>query len=244
MQKGKNSFKYMLLISLFIHLLIVAIFSLIYIKKIAGKDVYLTEVTLIGEMPYGKGLGQKGEVTEKSGLKTVKETQKAKEAPVKIADEKPVKKIKIVASTEDDIVKIRKELPIGMADTEPREHEGVAETPIIGGGFGEDNEKPGSLTGNLDITGPIASRGIKYRADPKYPDWARKQGVEGVVTVQIKVDSKGDVKDIFVVKTCGFKVLDQVVIDCMRSWKFDVLPISANQIDQEGKITFKFNLKK
>ena len=121
---------------------------------------------------------------------------------------------------------------------------GLIEGPSFGGGYGEDNLPPGSQDGKTGIEGPIASRGILYSSPAMYPEWARRKGIEGEVKAQIKVDPKGDVIDIIVVKTCGFKELDQVVIDCMRKWKFAPLPFSANQIDQDGRITFKFNLKK
>src|SRR3989339_308677 len=144
----------------------------------------------------------------------------------------------------EETTKIRKENPIGMDETALKSASGLIEGPSFGGGYGEDNLPPGSLDGKTGIEGPIASRGVLYSPPALYPEWARRKGIEGEIKAQIKVDPKGDVKDTIVIKTSGFKELDQVVIECMRKWKFAPLPFSANQTDQDGRITFKFNLKK
>jgi len=241
MQKD-GDLKYTILFSIIIHFLGIFILSFLYVVKTTGKTVYLTEVTLIGEMPYGKGLGQKGEnVGTSSGKIGVVSTKKGGEGKgAKLV----VKPVEIAPRTDEDILKIRKTTPIGIDESDLKTSGKLVEGPLLGGGFGEDNEKPGSPDGNYNITGPISSRGILHSYTPTYPEWARRRGIEGEVCVQITVDPKGDVKDIFVIKTCGFKELDQLVIDCMRKWKFDVLPVSAKQIDQDGIITFKFDLKK
>ena len=243
-ERKDDAITYTLLISLILHGLLILAFAGIFFARGTGKSVYLTEVTLLGEMPYGKGLGQRGETAQSSGKKTGKVALNPEKIVVKTTAKKTVSITQIANKTAEDIIKIRKEAPIGIEETSVKTSEGVLDGPVMGGGFGEDDEKPGMLDGNLEISGPIATRGIIHRFTPGYPDWAKRQGVEGSVQVEMAVNSKGDVKDIMVVKTCGFKELDQLVIDCMRRWKFDPLPLSANQIDQEGKITFKFNLKK
>ncbi|MEI7905099.1 MAG: TonB family protein [Candidatus Firestonebacteria bacterium] len=242
MNRKDDSLRYTLLISLVLHgLLLIALAGINFIHG-TGKSVYLTEVTLLGEMPYGKGLGQKGEASigKKPGMPVSAPQKSIAKPEVK----KAVKRTQIEKKTEEEILKLRKEAPIGIEDAAARITEGVVDGAVMGGGFGEDNEKPGMLDGSLEISGPIASRGILHRFTPGYPDWAKRQGVEGSVQVQMAVNPKGDVKDPVVIKTCGSKELDQLVIEWLRSWKFDSLPLSVNQIDQEGKITFKFNLKK
>ncbi|MFH1824586.1 MAG: TonB family protein [Candidatus Firestonebacteria bacterium] len=242
MQKN-GDLKYTIFISIIIHFIGLLLFSCLYVAQFIGKTVYLTEITFIGEMPYGQGLGQKGEMVSNEGGKTGVISPKKGEKNIK-ENKVVVLPVRIIPKTEDDILKIRKTTPIGVDEPSLKTSGRLVEGPILGGGFGEDNEKPGSPDGNYNVTGPIASRGILYHDAPEYPEWARRKGIEGEICVQITVDPKGDVKDIFVIRTCGFKELDQLVIDCMRRWKFDSLPMSAKQIDQEGKITFKFNLKK
>ncbi|OGF47317.1 MAG: hypothetical protein A2452_13210 [Candidatus Firestonebacteria bacterium RIFOXYC2_FULL_39_67] len=244
MQKS-GDLKYTIVISLLIHLLLLLWLSSLNIKASAGKTVYLTEVTFLAEMPYGKGLGQKGEVVD-SGIKkpSVKVTQKPPVIKSTSPDTEMVKPVKVNPRSNEEITKIRKENPIGMDETALKSASGLIEGPSFGGGYGEDNLPPGSLDGKTGIEGPIASRGILYSPPALYPEWARRKGIEGEIKAQIKVDPKGDVKDTIVIKTSGFKELDQVVIECMRKWKFAPLPFSANQTDQDGRITFKFNLKK
>ena len=248
MQKN-GDLKYTIIISLFIHLLLLLYFSSMKFRVTAGKTVYLTEVTFLTEMPYGKGLGQKGETLETPNLKkTVKNPVNIKpsEDSVKTVnpDKNAVKTVKVLPRSDEEILKIRKENPIGIDPSSVKNSSGLIETPVNGGGIGDDELTPGSPDGNPNIEGPLQTRGIRYRAQVQYPDWARQKGYEGAVKVMLKVDPKGDVKNIIVLRTCGFKTLDNVVTDCINKWKFDPIPLSANHIDQDGVITFKFNLKK
>ncbi len=248
MQKN-GDLKYTVIISILIHVLLLLLFSAMRIKATAGKTVYLTEVTFLAEMPYGKGLGQKGKAVVTPGVKkTVKIPLLAKPAEDTVKTVKTVKDtvktVKVVPRSNEDIVKIRKENPIGIDPATVRNSAGLLEGPVNGGGIGEDNFAPGSPDGNPDIEGPLQTRGIRYRATAQYPEWARQKGYEGEVKVQLKVDPKGDVKNIIVLRTCGYKELDHAVTDCLNKWKFDSIPLSANQIDQDGVITFKFSLKK
>jgi len=244
MQKS-GDLKYTVVVSLLIHLLLLLWLSSINIKPTGGKTVYLTEITFLAEMPLGKGLGQKGEAVDsgikKPGIKITQKTPVIKPVPKEMD---PVKPVKVEPRSNEEIARIRKENPIGIDETAIKSASGLIEGPALGGGYGEDNLTPGSPDGRPGIEGPIASRGIIYRASALYPEWARRKGIEGEIKAQIKVEPKGEVREILVVKTCGFKELDQVVIECMRKWKFSPLPFSANQIDQDGLITFKFSLKK
>ena len=233
-----------LLISLLFHGMLLVLLAGVVASHSTGKSVYLTEVTLLGEMPYGKGLGQKGDVSGKTGVKSGKTAAKPEKIASKIMQKRALSKQAVVQRSPDDIVKLHKETPIGMDESAMKNSDGPLEGPVLGGGYGEDSENPGMADGNLEISGPIASRGIIRQFMPGYPEWAKRQGIEGAVQVQITVKPGGDVKDVIVIKTCGFKEMDFLVSDGMTKWKFDSLPLSARQIDQEGKITFKFNLKK
>jgi len=233
-----------LLISLLFHGILLALLAGFVASNSTGKSVYLTEVTLLGEMPYGKGLGQKGDVSANTGIKSGKIAAKPEKIASKIKTKQVISKQTVVQKSGDDIIKLHKETPIGMDESAMKNSDGPLEGPVLGGGYGEDTENPGMANGNLEISGAIASRGIISKVMPGYPEWAKRQGIEGAVQVQITVKPGGDVNDVKLIKTCGSKDMDSLVTGCMLKWKFDSLPISARPIDQEGKITFKFNLKK
>ena len=250
MQKS-GDLKYTVIISILLHLLLLFILASVKIKGPAGKTVYLTEITFLSEMPYGKGLGQKGVPAEQPILENppvknpVIKVPAEKTKPVKVEpDPQAVKTVKVVPRSNEEILKLRKDNPIGIEPNEMRNSIDPSVGPVFGGGIGDDALLPGSLDGNPNIEGPLQTRGIRFRAEAQYPEWARSKGIEGEVKVQIKVDPNGDVGYIIVIRTCGFKELDHVVTECMKKWKFDSLPISANQVGQDGVITFKFNLKK
>ncbi|MFL2661105.1 MAG: energy transducer TonB [Alphaproteobacteria bacterium] len=55
---------------------------------------------------------------------------------------------------------------------------------------------------------------------PKYPLIARKRGWEGRVVIQADIDKTGNVTYIKVLKSSGFKVLDNVSLSTLKEWRF------------------------
>lgn len=55
---------------------------------------------------------------------------------------------------------------------------------------------------------------------PKYPDIAKKAGVEGRVTLQIVVDEEGNVQDALVVLAIPAGIFEEAAIEAVMQWKF------------------------
>lgn len=58
-------------------------------------------------------------------------------------------------------------------------------------------------------------------AVPVYPEEAKKQNIEGIVWVQVLVDTTGTVKDAKILKTSGNDLLDQAAFKAARECKFN-----------------------
>ena len=58
------------------------------------------------------------------------------------------------------------------------------------------------------------------RVEPRYPDIARRAGVEGVVTLQIVVDEEGNVIDAQVIVANPPNIFEQSALDAIIQWKF------------------------
>jgi TonB family protein len=95
----------------------------------------------------------------------------------------------------------------------------------------------------VSLAGPIADRAILSHPAPSYPDWAKRDAVEGSVTLYFIVRPDGTVKEnVLVQKTAGFQDFDDNARDALRSWRFAALP-AGHSGEQWGTITFHFRLR-
>ncbi len=90
------------------------------------------------------------------------------------------------------------------------------------------------------IIGPVADRAVEKYAVPEYPEWAKREGIEGSVTLYFFVLPDGRVKEnILVETTSGFTDFDSGAVAALLQWKFVAMP-GANE--QWGRITFNYRL--
>lgn len=92
------------------------------------------------------------------------------------------------------------------------------------------------------LIGPVADRAIVRYIKPEYPEWAKRDAVEGAVTLYFVVRSDGTVKEnVLVQKTAGFADFDESARAALRTWRFE--PLSGGRTgEQWGTITFHFRL--
>jgi TonB family protein len=92
------------------------------------------------------------------------------------------------------------------------------------------------------LAGPIADRPILHYVAPVYPEWAKRDAVEGSVTLYFVVRPDGGVKEnVLVQKTAGFEDFDENARAALRTWKFQPLR-EGRTGEQWGTITFHFRL--
>ena len=92
------------------------------------------------------------------------------------------------------------------------------------------------------LLGPVADRKLLRYSTPAYPEWAKREGVEGSVRLYFLVSEEGHVRENIVVeKTSGYPDFDSSALSALSGWLFEPLP--GNQVgDQWGQITFHFRL--
>ncbi|MCP4482015.1 MAG: TonB family protein [bacterium] len=153
-------------------------------------------------------------------------------------------KVKKVAIVDDRPIKVIQEKPVEVAPVVEKKIKKVEASIIkkrkhrlkeVNGRHKRKKKK------DFEILGAIKNRVIKYSVIPKYPEWAKAEGVEANVRVYIEVDKHGSVLgdtariDI----TSGYQKLDEYVLEVIKQWMF--VPIEKDEI-QNGTITFKFKL--
>ena len=93
------------------------------------------------------------------------------------------------------------------------------------------------------LMGPIADRPVITYATPVYPDWAKRDAVEGSVTLYFVVRPDGSVKEnVLVQKTAGFEEFDENARTALKAWRFQ--PLTGGRTgEQWGTITFHFRIR-
>lgn len=92
------------------------------------------------------------------------------------------------------------------------------------------------------LTGPVADRPLISYTRPEYPEWAKKEAVEGSVTIYFVVLPDGRIKEnVMVQKTSGFGDFDDNAIHALLAWHFAAMEKGAIG-EQWGTITFHYRL--
>lgn len=93
------------------------------------------------------------------------------------------------------------------------------------------------------LAGPIADRPVVAYTRPVYPEWAKRDAVEGSVTLYFHVRPDGGVQEnVLVQKTAGFEDFDENARAALRAWRF--APLGGGRTgEQWGTITFHYRLR-
>ncbi len=251
----QRSFLKPVVYSTLLHLFILLLLAFLLSSFLTPKTPLMMELTLIGQMSKGEGLGsiasnpgkqpdQSPEVKTQGTFSSPQKTASNPEitaAPSKVSIRKPLptQKVSGSASAESYLESLDKTAPIGLsihkeATNEIKTTAGLGHLGVAG-----------APDGNAQIEGELAAREIKTKVFPKYPDWAQKQGVEGSVRYRLTVLPNGLLKDdLELEQTSGYPELDQDVYAALIQWEFSALTPSSPQVDQSGVITFSFNFAK
>lgn len=81
-----------------------------------------------------------------------------------------------------------------------------------------------------------------YRPPLKYPDYARKRGINGHVLLNLLVDKTGAVEDVRLLKSEPVGVFDQVALESVREWNFDPATYKGSAVKVWVKQRISFNL--
>jgi TonB family protein len=92
----------------------------------------------------------------------------------------------------------------------------------------------------MTLVGPVADRKVLKYATPRYPEWAKREAVEGSVRLHFVVLADGRIKEnVMVQKTSGYEDFDRNAIAALKTWQFEPLGQAG---EQWGEITFNYRL--
>jgi protein TonB len=243
--------------SLALHALVLLLLFKVMDAFLVKQNPSYMELTLIGVSSLGDGTGaqatlrgsesgpvpaaDKGEGQEFSSPKASSMPQPKVAQPkgtLASPKTKPVPRPQSKAERSAYLESLRREAPIGIAPNhQPVDH--IKTTAGLGymGVTGTPN-------GRVDIEGELAGRNIRRKVVPSYPDWAKKQGIEGTIQYRITVLPNGYLRDdVQLEQTSGWRELDRVAYEALLQWEFDALPEGAPSVNQSGLVTFAFSFK-
>ena len=200
-----KSINYYILLSVLIHLCMFLFTSLK--KDIAlGDKIIPIEIIDIPSEP------SQGEYFRRQKKKAVKKTEK------NLLKEKVIKK-----KIKEELVKEDKTTNIKEASKVIKNNNYIA--PSENSTINKDIGSEGNLNSNEVEKGSLKGKGEEKITclsclKPKYPKIALKRGYEGIVKLKIFISKNGEVSDIEVIKTSGYKILDNSGIDAAKKSRF------------------------
>lgn len=60
-----------------------------------------------------------------------------------------------------------------------------------------------------------------YQVKPRYPESARRQGIEGTTLLKVYISDKGYVENVLVERSAGHQELDVAAMEAVKKWRFE-----------------------
>jgi TonB family protein len=95
--------------------------------------------------------------------------------------------------------------------------------------------------GAVVAVGEIRPPRLLKEVPPIYPKIARQAGVEGIVVLGVRIDAKGRVTEVKVLKS--IPLLDQAAVDAVRQWRYEPFLSKGIPTPVVFSVTATFNLK-
>lgn len=81
---------------------------------------------------------------------------------------------------------------------------------------------------------------LLHRVDPKYPESAKSQHIQGAVELEAQVLGDGTVGNVAVLR--GHPLLAEAAATAIKQWKYQPYSVNGRQVERQERITVKFSL--
>ena len=116
---------------------------------------------------------------------------------------------------------------------------------------GEAISKQSPASHNIKFASHALS-GVRIKANPnyfqnlapEYPELARQMRQEGLVMLSVDVNKNGEAVKVDIIKSSGFRMLDQAAFKAVSHWKFHPGSIGNIPIESTVTVPIKFRLEK
>lgn len=100
----------------------------------------------------------------------------------------------------------------------------------------------GGGAGSVEALSGLARPLGGYQVKPRYPESARRAGVQGVTLLRVRVLENGRVADVIVEQSAGFRDLDLSAMDAVKKWFFEPARRGKDAVSVWVMLPVKFEL--
>jgi TonB family protein len=86
----------------------------------------------------------------------------------------------------------------------------------------------------------VAASRLIYRVEPEYPEEARTQHIQGIVTLDVQIGGEGAVHNIVVVD--GNAMLAEAAVQAVRQWRYQPYSVDGRPVEMQTRVTIRFTL--
>ena len=83
-----------------------------------------------------------------------------------------------------------------------------------------------------------------YQIKPRYPESARRQGIEGTALLRFQVLTDGRVGEVLVERSAGFSDLDLAAVEAIKRWRFEPARRDQQAVAAWAVLPVEFRLKR
>ena len=94
----------------------------------------------------------------------------------------------------------------------------------------------------LRISQGVMGGRVLRRVEPKYPQQAINQRIEGSVTLEARIDKQGKVRDVKALR--GNNYLSNAALDAIKRWRYQPYTLNGEPVEIRTEITINFALPK
>lgn len=93
-------------------------------------------------------------------------------------------------------------------------------------------------------TGVVREAAPLYQSNPppEYPSMAKRRGLEGLVTLEAKIDRNGRVEELRLFTGSGHSILDKAALQAVRAWRFSPGTVGGRAQSMWVKVPVRFEL--
>lgn len=114
-------------------------------------------------------------------------------------------------------------------------------TSGLGRGSNGDGTGGGGIGGGEALSGLARPLG-GYQVKPRYPESARRAGVQGITTLRVRVLENGRVGEVLVEQSAGFRDLDLAAMEAVKKWLFEPARRGKDAVSVWVMLPVKFEL--
>lgn len=88
-----------------------------------------------------------------------------------------------------------------------------------------------AIADNGAYTKPVFDAPSLQNGAPTYPEYARRNGIQGKVILEVQVTREGEAKEVAIVSSSGYDTLDKAAFEAVKNWHFIPARLNGKVVD-------------